>query len=145
MCTLVPTRTFIQVWLRGLPPSIATATRRLSPVANSFARTTGADAQGTFEAVSIAWVSDGGDTAATSGNAETRRGTNQRHNRMHVSSVVHVVTEWAVYAHSNDLLPAVRFTQRYPNGVPNASAVAALPKGTLPTGECMISNFVLLF
>ena len=141
--TRAHTHTIIQVWLRGIPPSIATANRRLTPVASSVARTTGVDAQGTFEAVSITWVSDGGHTAATTGHTERRRGVNQRDKRLPVPTAVHVVTEWAVYADSNNMLPRVRFTQRYPNGVQNASAVAVLPKGVPPTGECMISRYAL--
>jgi hypothetical protein len=92
----------LQVWVDGVPPSIASATRTLTLVPGSVARTSGSDALGSFDAVSSAWVSGdggvsdsgGGDVRGIVDNA-SRLGS--KHHGSEPHTPVHVVTEWAVY------------------------------------------------
>lgn len=95
-------------------------------------RTSGSDLQGSFDAVSLEWTNAPTDPSPDRGAGET-------------GGTVRVLTEWAVYRGDGSLFaPAIRFTQRYPDGVSNASAAVPHPAtATLSTAFVGFPAFTL--
>ena len=102
-------------WLAGIAPTTAAAAKGphspggllLTP--GSASRTTGTDAQGGYESLELGWST--------------------------ADHTVNMVTQFAVYTAADS--PAIRFTQRYPTAIANASGM--VPGAIAPTGMAFVA------